>query len=400
MIPYTLSKNSLTAVIKNRAYTITSSSKNWNAVMEAIKTENSNELECLIHAECAIKSYVSDQKADVDIEIRDNHVYYRGHELHNYVVSEILEFRKNGMPISPLINFIKKLMKNPSKRAVEELYKFLQHKKMPITADGNFLAYKSVRPDYYSHTAGNIMVLKGTVDKNGRIFNGIGEEIEVLRNSVCDDKNNGCASGLHVGSLEYASSFERNNQKLIIVEVNPEDVVSVPVENSCQKLRACKYKITADYSGPLPDYIKPEINSSEPNEVYIDGSGDVDDDLEPIPTPEESEVGKKLYNELNDLFQNVPEEKSADAQINKSVINALIDETKEETRKLAKLAEEKIEELKPAWNSVEEKAKQELLKLIELQKKKSEKMAEQRENLKKKAIDALQIVIDKLKKNE
>ena len=65
--------------------------------------------------------------------------------IHNHVVGRILDFMREGLPYKPLTRFVEKLMENPSRRAVNELYAFLEHKNMPLTPDGNFLAYKGVR---------------------------------------------------------------------------------------------------------------------------------------------------------------------------------------------------------------------------------------------------------------
>jgi len=183
-----------------------------------------------------------------------------------------LDFAKNKLPLQPILRFINNLMKNPSRRAVQELYKFLEHKNMPITPEGNFLAYKGVQADYYSKTAGNIIVIKGTV-KDGKIYNGIGEVIEVERNGVCDDKNLGCSSGLHAGSVAYATEFGRGG-KVVIVEINPADVVSVPDDCNCQKLRACRYKVVGEYEIPLDH----NYNNSYSHEDWTDDYGDGTDE--------------------------------------------------------------------------------------------------------------------------
>ena len=120
---------------------------------------------------------------------------------------------------------------------------------MPITPDGNFLAYKGVQTDYYSFTSGSINVLSGKVD-NGKIYNGIGEYILVSRNQVCDDKEIGCSSGLHAGSVKYATEFGSRG-KVVIVEINPCDVVSIPTDCNCEKLRTCAYKVVGEYDVPL-----------------------------------------------------------------------------------------------------------------------------------------------------
>jgi hypothetical protein len=159
-----------------------------------------------------------------------------------------MDFAMSGLDHAPLCKFLEKLMQNPSKRAVEELYTFLEHKNLPITSNGNFIAYKGLLPDFYSITSGRAKLVKGKV-KDGKIYNGIGEEIEMQRRDVCDDKEIGCSYGLHAGSLDYATSFARG--KVVIVEINPKDVVSIPVDCNFKKLRTCAYKVTGEYTAPL-----------------------------------------------------------------------------------------------------------------------------------------------------
>jgi hypothetical protein len=125
------------------------------------------------------------------------------------------------------------------------------------------LAYKGVTNDSYSITSGKITLISGKTNSDGRIFNGVGETIEVPRNEVDDNRNNGCSQGLHVGSLEYAAEFAGPVGKVLIVEVCPSDVVSVPLDCSCQKLRTSKYKVVGEYSGPLPDTYTSSYTSND-----------------------------------------------------------------------------------------------------------------------------------------
>jgi hypothetical protein len=124
---------------------------------------------------------------------------------------------------------------NPSKRSTEELYKFLEHKAMPITPDGCFLAYKGVNDNY-------------TDVHSGRFSNRPGVTNSMPRQKVDDDFRNGCSYGFHVGSLEYATSW---GSRTVIVKVDPADVVSVPSDCNCQKLRTSKYTVVCDYKGKL-----------------------------------------------------------------------------------------------------------------------------------------------------
>ncbi len=122
---------------------------------------------------------------------------------------------------------------------------FLEYKELPITEDGCFLAYKGVQTDYFSSSGNvNTKVIQGTVNSSGQIFNGVGEVIEVRRRDVDDDRNKHCSHGLHCGSLDYARGFA---SKLVVVKVNPADVVSVPNDCSCQKCRVSKYEVISDF---------------------------------------------------------------------------------------------------------------------------------------------------------
>jgi hypothetical protein len=133
-----------------------------------------------------------------------------------------------------------KLNLNPSKRAVDELYTFLEHRALPITDNGNFLAYKAVREDY-------------TDKYTGKFLNTIDAVLEMPRNKVDDDKNVGCSYGFHAGTIEYAKQFSGGCGHIMLVEINPSDVVSIPTDCEFQKLRTCKYKVVGEYEIDLTD---------------------------------------------------------------------------------------------------------------------------------------------------
>jgi hypothetical protein len=58
-----------------------------------------------------------------------------------------------------------------------------------------------------------------------------------------------------VGSWDYSSTF--SGDTLLLVKVNPKDVVSIPADHSGQKLRSCAYTILC-------------IAEQEPVGIYID----------------------------------------------------------------------------------------------------------------------------------
>lgn len=228
----------LSIVVNNKQYIIDKSHVNYEAVSLRLKEGNWAGIENLLDV-----SKVIERRAKGAFEVRDGAIFWNGEQLHNIVVDRIVQFTQAGENYKPLLAFLENLMENPSSSSVEELYKFLEHKNLPITEDGHFLAYKAVRGDFKDKWT-------GTID------NSIGAKPMVKRNQVDDNRNNGCSKGLHVGSLEYVKGYGNGyDDKILIVKVNPRDVVSVPLDCSCQKVRVCHYEVIALYDGPLPDVL-------------------------------------------------------------------------------------------------------------------------------------------------
>jgi hypothetical protein len=173
-------------------------------------------------------------------------VIYNGVELPAVLAQKVRSLVEEGLPVALFAKFWENIQNNPSSSSVRELYDFLAYKELPLTEDGCFLAYKGLDNNYWS-ISGNTktLVVKGKVNSSGKIFNGVGEEIEVMRRDVDDNRNNHCSFGLHVGSLDYAQSFSRG--KLVVVKVNPKDVVSVPSDYNCQKCRVSAYKVVSGF---------------------------------------------------------------------------------------------------------------------------------------------------------
>ena len=263
MIPYILTEESLTVVIDGKAETMSSDHPAWEQAKEALAAEEFDRLKNLFDVESAVQDYLD---AESEIEVKDGAVYHQGEAVHNLVVDKILDFMRSKMPYQPLVKFLGKLMDNPSHRATDELYAFLEHKNMPITPEGNFLAYKGVNQDF-------------TDFYSGKFDNSVGQTLEMRRNGVCDDLNKGCSAGFHAGSHEYAKGYASGGGHLLIVEINPADVVSVPLCSDCQKLRTAKYKVVGVMESieapPLDDGLNVEYSegwySNDENEAWAAG---------------------------------------------------------------------------------------------------------------------------------
>lgn len=254
MIPYVLTDNSLTVVLDGKPHTMASGAPNFSLAVQALKDQRFDDLPNLFDMARAVEDYV-----DGNVTVRHNTVFYKDVEVHNHVVDRLLDFMQEGLPFEPLVRFIDKLMDNPSRRAVNELYSFLEHKNMPLTPEGNFLAYKGVNEDF--------------TDKYSRSFdNSVGQVLEMPRNTVCDDANVGCSAGFHAGSYEYAKGYASGGGHLMIVEIDPSDVVSVPHDCNCQKLRTSKYKVVAVHETierPLQEYLVDDYEDDWDGDDYV-----------------------------------------------------------------------------------------------------------------------------------
>lgn len=176
------------------------------------------------------------------VTVKDKKVYYEGKEVHGALADTIATFMTEGNEdFGPLALFLEKVMTNPNEHSREQLFTWLRHLSFHITDDGDFLAYKYVRDDYTSDSSGVGIVNGKRV--NGHLDNSIGNTIEMPRKMVTHDPTKTCAAGLHVGTKAFVWS---QHKRLLMVKVNPRDVVSVPTDANGQKLRVCRYEVMAD----------------------------------------------------------------------------------------------------------------------------------------------------------
>ena len=147
------------------------------------------------------------------------------------------------------VKFLENLAANPSRQSRMHLYTWLDRRDFAITPDGCLLGYKGVLADEHnSSVSSGTAVVNGTTH-HGHIPNPVGATVEMPRSQVNADREAGCSTGLHVGTHHYASGF---GQRLLLVSVNPRDVVAVPRDSEFHKLRCCRYTVLAVHDRPVP----------------------------------------------------------------------------------------------------------------------------------------------------
>jgi hypothetical protein len=236
-VPFMYVNGVFTLVLCGKVTQISPDHPCYGLIKKNIKTATEEQLLELIDTTKALSTYINSTHSK-RVTIQGESVYFDGHIVHNTISKRIIEFMKEGLPFKHLLLFLENLSSNPSYNSQKELYDFLEHKNLPITEDGCFLAYKAIRNNWF--------------DKySGTINNSIGNIIEIDRSKVDDNRQNECSKGLHCGTLEYVDSYGNNSDRLIIVKINPKDVVSVPTDYSYQKLRCCRYKVIKEFTNDL-----------------------------------------------------------------------------------------------------------------------------------------------------
>ena len=260
-VPFMWVDGNLTVILKNKAHQVLPEHTNYKMILEALPTANEDELLDLVDLEKAVANF-----SDGLVEVKNGKVLFEGEEVHGSISQRILEFMKKGLPFQPLVNFLNNLMSNPSMQSQKELYDFLEHEHLPITEDGHFLAYKAVRSNY--------------MDKYKGVFdNHVGNVCEMRRAKVDDNRSVGCSNGLHAGALNYVASYGsvESNDRIVIVKINPADVVSVPSDCNCEKLRTCRYEVVGEYQGEL---LKPLYKSEFGEDDYHEDEGSLYDEYD------------------------------------------------------------------------------------------------------------------------
>lgn len=257
--PFIVQGSNITVVIGTTSHTVSKSHVAYAKVLDAIKTGNWDLVKDIIEPKKAVLKFGAG-----NISIEGDKIFWKSQEMHNALTKRMVQMIHEDFPVTALVAFMENLMKNPSKRAVDELYGFLEKNSLPITEDGFFLGYKKVDQNYldiHSKTVLNKPAQYLTDEEKASLPLTVGQRKEVTvalegdvltvsmeRNQVDDDQNRTCSNGLHICSKDYLPHFgsgysNRDHDRVVIVKINPADVVSVPNDYNNAKLRCSKYAI-------------------------------------------------------------------------------------------------------------------------------------------------------------
>lgn len=224
---------SLTVTTLDRVFTLTEDHADFDAILELIKAGRNDEAEIRLDRAMHVRTAVE----NTQFAINGNVVSFNGRDLPNVMAQYIIRLNTEGFDLKPLEKFTENLFQNPSFRAINEAWRFIEANEMPITEDGCFIGYRAVTADYK--------------DIRTRTFdNSVGSVCEEPRNLVDENPDVTCSHGLHVCSLPYingaGAGYGNLNSPWIIVKVNPRDVVAVPRDYKNTKLRCCRFEVVGE----------------------------------------------------------------------------------------------------------------------------------------------------------
>lgn len=253
----------ITAIINGTVYTVDTDHSNYQNILQTVRDQDWTKFLDLVDLSRKVRDYVHNS----NVEIKDGMILFDGEIVHNTLTKRVINFMQQDLPFKPLLNFLCNLMENPSKRAVDELYDFLDVGELPITEDGHFLAFKNVKADY-------------TDIYSGKFNNSVGSICEMKRNQVDEDKDRTCSYGLHFCSIAYLPHFsDSNGGKTMIVKINPKDVVAIPADYNNTKGRTCRYEVVGEYTENWREKIGRGENGWD-SLLYSSDGGEYEDDCD------------------------------------------------------------------------------------------------------------------------
>lgn len=260
MLPHIITTNTtqettiMTIYTGKKVIVITSTNPHWEKAKTALNNSDITALEEIAMS----KGEKIAKTAPEPFELKNGEFLHDGKPVSQLIQNRVEKMLNDNMPtdhFKALSQFIYNLAKNPSMRVVDLLYNFINANNLPLTRDGCFLAYKWVTNSFRDCYT-------------GAINNQPGATVSVPRNSVLDDPNVTCSFGLHACSLAYLQHY--TGDKLVLVKINPKDVVSVPYDYNGSKLRCCRYKVIREL----------DIGTIEELDATWKPSTSVDDDVD------------------------------------------------------------------------------------------------------------------------
>lgn len=235
MVAYTLTGTSITVVVDFTPKVIPSSHPNFKRIVELVANPQCTEAQIapLLDIPATIARFTNNA-----VTVLNGKIYHNGFEVKTSLARKIMQFVNAGDEglAAPLMAFLNNVLQNPDPRAGADLFDWVQASGLPLTGDGQVLAWKAVRSDYRSIHSPN----------DGRFDHHVGNIVSMPRAECDADPDRTCSRGLHFCSADYLSSYAGGGHRVVVVKIHPKDVVAFPRDYGLAKGRACSYQIVGE----------------------------------------------------------------------------------------------------------------------------------------------------------
>ena len=238
-IKYTVTSREISFVFQGTSFNIPKNNENYSEIYQAVVENNHVVLDGLVTSQQKltenIKSVVStlneDDASNIQIKIVDKTIYCNNKIFKGLASIEFIKYvaENNTRMISQFKRFMFNCSLNPSNASVEELYDFVVKNRLKVTPAGTILLYKWVNDKYHDCRTGNFNNTPGLT-------------IKMDRKKVNPNRHETCSNGLHLCSYKYGKFGDR----LLLVELDPKNSVSIPSDYGQSKMRCCEYTSLMD----------------------------------------------------------------------------------------------------------------------------------------------------------
>ena len=260
MLPHMITAAQITVSYEGRPYTVNADEAHFTDLRQAIQDRRWDDVPGLLTAEQIFRDQYLNQVTkftDGEVTIEDGEVTFTGYVVRSSVTDKIVSLFEEGFDVTPLTRFLARVQNNPLITAREELYDFCEANGFMIDEDGFIIAYKKVNNRGFD-------IYTNTMDNN------VGQVVSMPREDVDPDRANECSVGLHFAAYGYAQNSygTASANRLMVVRVDPADVVAVPQDYGRQKGRAWRYQVIAEITDGQP--LEQKTFSADDFEIQAD----------------------------------------------------------------------------------------------------------------------------------
>lgn len=260
-IPYTMTDNTLSVFLDGELHTVPRTTGVESALREALDGDLTR-----LRRKIAPGQELAKELRGVGVEVVNGTVSFNGVRIAPHLESRVLGMVRAGLDVKPWKRFVKRIYSNPSVQAKDELALFFENGNLPITEDGCFLAYKKVRENYRDI-------------HSGKFDNSVGQIVSMPRGEVNDNRDQTCSTGLHFCSKAYLRHFGHGPaSRVMILKINPRDVVSIPSDYNNTKGRCWRYEVVGEIDRDSVDLHEWDLFDPTYTSTRLDDTDDWDDD--------------------------------------------------------------------------------------------------------------------------